>query len=107
MMQNGRCRIVFCACIVALLLGVTTPSQAASSGTAGGRSSERAAKQKKETLKKVQQSPDIQISFENSEGVPLFINRATVKEISNAEFQQLVGFTTDSDRYSLFPIVTV
>ncbi len=107
-MRNGRRGSVLYVCVVGLLLGLVIPIQAAGQTAAGERTSDNATKQqKKETLKKVKRSPDIPISFENSERVPLTINDATVKEISNAEFQQLVGFTTDSDRYSLFPKVTV
>jgi hypothetical protein len=107
-MRNGRRGSVLYVCVATLLLGLVTPFQAASQTAAGERTSDKTAKQqKKEILKKIKRSPDIPISFENSEGAPLTVTEATVKQISNAEFQQLVGFTTDSDRYSLFPKVTV
>lgn len=78
------------------------------SGIALGQSSKRAIGEGKgEIVAKVRQYPDSSISFENYEGVPLSIQEAKVKEIGNAEYYQLTGFTTDSPKYISFPNVTL
>lgn len=77
-------------------------------GIALGQSSKRAiGEEKSEFVEKVRQYPDSSISFENYEGVPLSIQEAKVKEIGNAEYYQLTGFTTDSPKYISFPDVTL
>lgn len=60
---------------------------------------------KKETAKRVKQSPGLPIEFTNFEAIPLSIQTANSKEIGNAEYLALVGFTTDSPRYTTFPKV--
>ena len=78
------------------------------SGIALGQSSKRViGEDKAKIVEKVRQYPNISINFENYEGVPLSIQRAEVKEIGNAEYSQLTGFTTDSPRYISFPNVTL
>jgi hypothetical protein len=62
---------------------------------------------KREIVDRVRQYPDSSISFDNYDAVPLLIQEAKVKEIGNAEYHQLTGFTTDSPRYISFPNVTL
>ncbi|MEK6410209.1 MAG: hypothetical protein AABN34_25060 [Acidobacteriota bacterium] len=79
-----------------------------SSGVTQGQSSKRAIGEgRAEIVEKVSQYPDSSISFENYEEVPLLIQEAKVKEIGNAEYYQLTGFTTDSPAYISFPNVTL
>ena len=78
------------------------------SSIALGQSSKRAiGEDKAEIVEKVRQYPDISIDFENYEGMPLSIQEAKVKEIGNAEYSQLTGFTTDSPKYISFPNITL
>lgn len=78
------------------------------SGIALGQSSKRTTGEgKREIVERVRQYPDSPISFENYEEMPLLIQEAKVKEIGNAEYYQLTGFTTDSPKYISFPNVTL
>ena len=93
-------RVVIAISIAALV--------AVSTSAARGQSSRPVAEEgKKEIVERVKQYPDIPIGFENYEGVPLSIREAKVKEIGNAEYYQLTGFTTDSPKYVSFPNVTL
>lgn len=60
---------------------------------------------KRETTKRVRQYPDSPIEFTNFEAVPFSIQSANTKEIGNSEYLALVGFTTNSPRYTAFPKV--
>lgn len=62
-------------------------------------------KERKQFIESVRRYPDSSIELQSFEGVPLSIQKARVKEIGNAEFYQLTGFTSDSPRYTTFPEV--
>jgi hypothetical protein len=92
------------ACLAAATILFVSVSGTAqdSEGTQPSKAIERA---KKETADRVRQYPDVPVEFANFEAVPLTIQSANTKEIGNAEHLALVGFTTDSPRYTTFPRV--
>lgn len=92
------------ACLaVAIILSVGVDGAAQDSeGTQSVMATERL---KRETAKRVRQYPDSSIEFTNFEAVPLSIRSANAKEIGNAEYLALVGFSTNSPRYTAFPRV--
>lgn len=92
------------ACLaVAIILSVAVSGPAQESqGTQSLKAIEQA---KRETTKRVRQYPDSPIEFTNFEAVPFSIQSANAKEIGNAEYLALVGFTTNSPRYTTFPKV--
>jgi hypothetical protein len=92
------------ACLaVAIIFFVSKSSTAQNSE--GAQSSKAIERAKRETTDRVKQYPDLSIEFANFEAVPLAIQSANSKEIGNAEYHALVGFTTDSPRYTTFPKV--
>ena len=79
-------------------------------GGAVGQDIERSSKttisdEEKEVIKKVARYPDSVISLQNREECPIFIQKASVKEIANDDYYQLTGMRTDSSRYVGFPKV--
>lgn len=71
-----------------------------------GRSAKPVAGQDKAVmLQKVKESPDLEINFTNFAGVPMIIERATTKEISASEYEQLTGNRSPVSRFAAFPAV--
>jgi hypothetical protein len=62
---------------------------------------------KKQIIEKFKQYPDIPINSENIEGVPLLIQGAVVKQITQADYNQLTGAVTDSSKITSFPSITL
>ena len=56
-------------------------------------------------LEGVANSPDSPLFADNSEGPPLFILSANVKEVTGAKYQRLTGINADSPSYTTFPDV--
>jgi hypothetical protein len=63
--------------------------------------------QEKDTVEKVRQYQNMPIAIDNYEGIPLFIQKADVKEITNDQYYQLIGSTKGSNNYVSFPNVTL
>jgi hypothetical protein len=100
-----RAVIVFMTILVAFLVSI---------GDKGGRSiasgqSLKAAseKEKKRFIESVRRYPDSFIDLQNFDDVPLYLQKAKVKEIGYTDYVQLTGFNSDSTRYTTFPEVTL
>jgi hypothetical protein len=91
-----------CLAVATILFVSVTVTAQDGEGTQSAKAIERA---KRETIDRVRLYPDFPVGFSNFEAVPLAIESANVKEIGNAEHHALVGFTTDSPRYTTFPRV--
>jgi hypothetical protein len=72
-----------------------------------GQTSATAGQLKKQMIERVKQYPDIPINSENPEGAPLLIQGAAVKQITQTEYHQLTGISTDSPKNITFPKITV
>jgi hypothetical protein len=64
-------------------------------------------KQQKKLIKKIRRSSPVQINSDNSFGSPLYIQEATVKQISAEEFTLLVGETPRHVIQTTFPDVVL
>lgn len=62
---------------------------------------------KQRLIKQIGGYPDVQVAFDNFDGVPLRIETAHVKEIGTLDYHNLTGSVKDSDRYVTFPEVTL
>jgi hypothetical protein len=56
-------------------------------------------------LERVANSPDSPLIADNSEGPPLFILAANVKEVTGAKYQRLTGLNADAPGYTTLPDV--
>jgi hypothetical protein len=61
--------------------------------------------EKNALLERVTNSPDSPLLADNSEGPPLFILSANVKEVTGEKYQRLTGINADSPGYTTFPNV--
>jgi hypothetical protein len=64
-------------------------------------------RQKRKIIKKIKASQSLQIYSDNSQGSPLYIQEASVKEISGDDFTKLAGETSKNLKQATFPDVTL
>ena len=109
--DEGKRRCLISRLTVGVCLTVLIVLSAQSKGSAQditvGRSTKAADQTKKQIHKKVKGYPNIPVSFENFDEVPVFIHEANVKEITNTEYYQLTGFAKGSSKYTTFPNATL
>jgi hypothetical protein len=91
---------------LAALVGFSVRGKASAQDTVG-QLSRSADRMKKQILKAVEASPDISVSLENFEEVPVLFHEARVRQITDAEHVQLTGLTKGSPAYTTFPNVTL
>lgn len=88
-----------------LLVAVTWMSQLGSvNAQTVANSNER---QKRKIIKKIKASQSLQIYSDNSHGSPLYIQEASVKEISGDDFTILAGEASKNIKQATFPDVTL
>jgi hypothetical protein len=90
--------LIFLVAVASLSTSLTLRAQAI------GGSNER---QKRKIMKKVKASNAVQVYSDNSLGSPLYIQEATVKEISGDDFTILAGEAPKHFRQTTFPEVTL
>jgi hypothetical protein len=88
-----------------VLIVFSAQSTGSSQDSTVGQSTKTADQLRKQLHKKVKGYPDIPVSFENFDQVPVFIHEANVKEITNTEYYQLTGIDKGSSKYTTFPNV--
>lgn len=90
--------LIFLVAVSSLFVSLTLNAQTHES------SSER---QKRRMIKKVEALAAVQIYSDNSQGSPLHIQEASVKEISGDDFTMLTGDMPKHFRHTTFPEVTL
>lgn len=104
-LMNGRAVMVSMTALFACFVSIGGNF---GEGAAAGQSLRSASdKERKQFIETVRRYPDASIDLQHFEGVPLSIQKAKVKEIGNAEYYQLTGFSSDSSRYATFPDVNL
>lgn len=98
-MAIGICAVVLL--IVGVAIGISKKA------VLGNSSIDDANLQKKAVLERVANSSDLPLAADNSEGSPLFILAANVKEVTDEEYQQLTGIKEGSLNHITFPNVKV
>lgn len=94
-----RRAILICVVAAACLSGGRGAGNGAWAGQAGGH--------KGGLAEQIKAAGAVRISADNSQGSPLYIREATVKEISGEEFTRLVGEAARHFRQATFPDVVV
>lgn len=87
--------------IIAITIGISKKA------VVGNSSIDDANSRNKAVIERVANSSDLPIAVDNSEGSPLFILAANVKEVTDGEYQQLTGIKADSLNHITFPNVKV
>jgi hypothetical protein len=104
-LMSYRAVIVFMTILVTFFVSIGDNT---GRSIASGQSLKAASdKEKKRFIESVRRYPDSAIDLQNFDGVPLYLQKAKVKEIGYAEYAQLTGFNSDSTRYTTFPEVTL
>lgn len=93
-------------CLAALVV-LFTANLGNAQEVAGGQATKAASQTKKQVMQRVKATPNQPASFENFDGVPLLINEASVKEITDADHYQLTGMSKGVSKYTTFPNVTL
>jgi hypothetical protein len=101
---NGRLGLGMC---LAALIILPMSDLSTAQEIAGGRAAKAPSQTKKQVIQKVKAAPSLPTSFENFDGVPLLINEASVKEITDADYYHLTGLSKGAARYTTFPSVTL
>ncbi|HJQ67789.1 MAG TPA: hypothetical protein VKA70_02385 [Blastocatellia bacterium] len=85
--------------IVAITIGINKKA------VVGNSSTDDANSRNKAVIEKVANSSDLPLATDNSEGSPLFILTANVKEVTDDDYQQLTGIKENSLNHITFPNV--